>query len=129
MSGAQETECRRAQGPKDAEDGVPLAIKLPRSEPSAAELRNFFQEMTRCCIYVYSGAIAFLINNRMDKFRAAKAIAYAKELANGPYGNKLADGDWESGWWSSNCSSSSSTSSSWKSHPASQGWVWQGKNQ
>lgn len=50
------------------------------------------EEMTRCCIYVYSGAIAYLINHRTNKNRAEEAIKYAIDLANGPYGNKLADG-------------------------------------
>lgn len=49
------------------------------------------EEMTRCCIYVYAGAIAYLINHKDDKNRAEAAINYAMDLANGPYGNKVAD--------------------------------------
>ena len=48
--------------------------------------------MTGCCIFIYSAAIAYLINNHEDKYRAQKAIDYALDLANGPYGNKVADG-------------------------------------
>ena len=36
------------------------------------------EELTGFCIFVYSATIAFLINNRTDKYRAEKALNYAK---------------------------------------------------
>lgn len=49
------------------------------------------EKLTQACIFVYSATIAYLINNRQDKQKAAKALEYATQLAADPLCNVTAD--------------------------------------